>query len=627
MLGRGSSRVSLAIRAATATTNATHTIRHINTKAYTHHTRTEKNVAYTCSSRPHVWCVSHSRLFSTVGSSGSDPSNAASTSASKDAPPPAIAPEAAVATTTPAPPQTWREKGAVLWAKAKAEGRHYWLGTKLLWADIKIARRLLKQIAQGHEMTRRERKQLLRTSADLVRMVPFVVILIVPFAEFALPFLLKFFPNMLPSTYLDSTGAEAKLQKQLLVKMEMARFLQETTHLLAQQLVTKKGLSTVEANIQAQKFRDFMEKVRTGKKVHNSDIVGFSKLFDSELTLENLTKDQLAAMCRLLDIKVFGSVWVLRYKLQERLRQIQKDDLLIQKEGVDSLSENELRVACRERGIYTGPEKDVTYLKRKLLDWLELSLQHQVPVTLLFLSRAFSRQMTGTSSPSTADASGDASQDELSSDLATTLAYVPHVVVAEAEKEIVGLTDDAAAKLKHIEEEAVEAAYEELQARKEGKADSQSRATKILQMKTAIGVTQEKLEKLTETNVTVGTMIDNVHAEKAKAAAEEAAVQPITAAATVVPVVPSLDTTKPIPTPAAGETAAAVTPVAPVIPAVSVKESSSKAKTINAVDKLNDKVGAILEEIKAHTKQLEALEKQKAELEASLKQAQKPKEQ
>lgn len=263
----------------------------------------------------------------------------------------------AIAAPVLSPVETWGTKSARVWGKVKHEAHHYWVGTKLLWAEVRIASRLLRQIAGGHEMTRRERKQLLRTSADLVRMVPFVVILLVPFAEFALPVLLKFFPNMLPSTYLDSTGAEAKLQKQLLVKMEMARFLQETTHLLAQQLAAQHAgqSDTVEAKQSAQQFRDFMAKVRTGKKVHNGDIIGFSKLFDSELTLDNLDQKQLEAMCKLLDIKVFGSLWVLRYKLEERLRAIQKDDELIQKDGIDALDDAELQEACRARGIFTGP--------------------------------------------------------------------------------------------------------------------------------------------------------------------------------------------------------------------------------------------------------------------------------
>jgi len=43
--------------------------------------------------------------------------------------------------------------------------------------------------------------QLVRTTADLFRLVPFLVFIIVPFAEFLLPVVLKFFPGMLPSTF------------------------------------------------------------------------------------------------------------------------------------------------------------------------------------------------------------------------------------------------------------------------------------------------------------------------------------------------------------------------------------------------------------------------------------------
>lgn len=43
--------------------------------------------------------------------------------------------------------------------------------------------------------------QLLRTCADLFRLVPFLVFIIIPFMEFLLPVFLKLFPEMLPSTF------------------------------------------------------------------------------------------------------------------------------------------------------------------------------------------------------------------------------------------------------------------------------------------------------------------------------------------------------------------------------------------------------------------------------------------
>jgi len=436
------------------------------------------------------------------------------------------------------PVETFGAKRARLWGKVKAEARHYWLGTKLLSREVRLAYRLCMQIARGHEMSRRERKQLLRTSADLVRMVPFIVILVVPFAEFALPVLLKVFPNMLPSTYLDSTGREAKLQKQLLVKMEMARFLQETTHMLAQQIADQhpakvgpdgKPLTEAETAANARSFRDFMAKVRKGQKVRNADILAFTKLFDSELTLDNLDKKQLEAMCRLLDIKVFGGEWVLRHKLEQRLLAIQKDDQLIKKDGLDALNEAELAEACRARGIFTG--KDAKYLKRKLADWLELSLEHKVPIALLLLSRAFSRQMTGahdaglveSSHPEpSAAVSGESGADaeagvdpELAEALAKTLAHVPEVAVADAEKEIADRSDDREARLQLLEEEDVTAAFEELQASKKG-GDGKSRAAKLRSMKPAVGVTAEKLARLEATNDVVENIIDTTIAMEAQ---------------------------------------------------------------------------------------------------------------
>jgi len=103
---------------------------------------------------------------------------------------------------------------------------HYWVGTKLLYADTKISLRILRQVVSGKELTRREKKQLRLTTSDMFRLVPFLVIVVVPFAEFALPFLLHFFPNMLPSTFEDKYEKQEKTKKVLKARLETAKFLQ-----------------------------------------------------------------------------------------------------------------------------------------------------------------------------------------------------------------------------------------------------------------------------------------------------------------------------------------------------------------------------------------------------------------
>lgn len=90
---------------------------------------------------------------------------------------------------------------AATWKMIKAEAHHYWIGSKLFVAEIRAAADIVGRIRQGHELTRREREHLKRTVADIFRLVPFSVFVIVPFMELLLPFALKLFPNMLPSTF------------------------------------------------------------------------------------------------------------------------------------------------------------------------------------------------------------------------------------------------------------------------------------------------------------------------------------------------------------------------------------------------------------------------------------------
>ena len=41
------------------------------------------------------------------------------------------------------------------WQYIKHEAEHYWLGTKLLWSEIKLATKIFTRVLYGHGMTRR----------------------------------------------------------------------------------------------------------------------------------------------------------------------------------------------------------------------------------------------------------------------------------------------------------------------------------------------------------------------------------------------------------------------------------------------------------------------------------------
>ncbi|GFP87135.1 letm1 and ef-hand domain-containing protein 1 mitochondrial [Phtheirospermum japonicum] len=262
--------------------------------------------------------------------------------------------------------------------------QHYWLGSKLLWADVRISSRLLLKLAGGRSLSRRERQQLTRTTADVFRLVPVAVFIVVPFMEFLLPVFLKLFPNMLPSTFQDKMKEQEALKRRLNAKIEYAKFLQETVKEMAKEVQNSRSGETKKT---AEDLDEFLNKVRIGARVSNEEILGFAKLFNDELTLDNISRPRLVNMCKYMGISSIGTDTYLRYMLRKRLRSLKSDDKLIQAEGVESLSEAELREDCRERGMLGV--LSVEEMRQQLRDWLDLSLNHSVPSSLLILSRAF----------------------------------------------------------------------------------------------------------------------------------------------------------------------------------------------------------------------------------------------
>ncbi|XP_050397091.1 mitochondrial proton/calcium exchanger protein [Patella vulgata] len=267
-----------------------------------------------------------------------------------------------------------------LWQRFVAELKHYYNGFRLLFIDVKISCRLLYLLLNGKTLTRRENKQLVRTVADLFRLVPFLVFLVVPFMEFLLPVAVKLFPNMLPSTFAEENKEQEKLKKQLKVKLEMAKFLQDTVH--------ESALQGKKPSKLAEEFTSFVDNIRNkGIQTSTKDIVQFSKLFEDEITLDNLSRRQLQALCRVLNITPIGTDAMLRFQLSMRLRKLKADDKMIVKESIETLTMSELQSACRARGMRALGLSEAR-LKNQLQQWLDLHLNEKIPTSLLLLSRA-----------------------------------------------------------------------------------------------------------------------------------------------------------------------------------------------------------------------------------------------
>ncbi|XP_069379140.1 LETM1 domain-containing protein LETM2, mitochondrial [Paralichthys olivaceus] len=298
--------------------------------------------------------------------------------------PPSAPTPASTTTAATAPPV--QEKAVVkksLYQRIVDELKHYYNGFRLLGIDINIAGRMVWSLLHGQLLSRRERRRLMRTCADLFRLVPFIVFIIVPFMEFLLPVFLKLFPEMLPSTFETESKKEEKQKKGLAAKLELAKFLQETIAEMA-----RRNKAKAQTEDETQRFSTYVQKVRgTGEQPTTKDIVRFSKLFEDELTLEHLERPQLVALCKLLELQPIGTNNLLRFQLMMQLRTIKSDDEMIAAEGVAAMSVSELQAACRSRGMRSlGLTTD--QLRLQMQQWLDLHLKENVPPSLLLLSRA-----------------------------------------------------------------------------------------------------------------------------------------------------------------------------------------------------------------------------------------------
>ncbi|KAJ2993013.1 hypothetical protein HDV02_002707, partial [Globomyces sp. JEL0801] len=317
-----------------------------------------------------------------------------------------------IITTTPKKSLSQRIKDEIL---------HFWHGLKLLGVETSISTRLLWKLLKGLPLSRREYRQLKRTIGDLLRLVPLLVLVIVPFLEFAIPVLLKIFPNMLPSTFESKFQEEEKKKNLLLVRIKMAKFLQET--------VGEVALSGTAKADAAKEFSEFFSNVRTsGMPAPTEDVLRVARKFQDELTLNNMSRPQLVSLARFMNLNAFGTDSFLRNTINSRLLELKQDDQMIFLEGVKELTISELQYACSARGIVTQGVSPAR-MRSELQQWLELHLVHKIPSSILLLSHAFqtsSRLLNPGEDVLTAKAPV----------LQATLSSLPHQVVNETQLKI-----------------------------------------------------------------------------------------------------------------------------------------------------------------------------------------------
>ena len=195
-----------------------------------------------------------------------------------------------------------------------------------------------------------------------------------------------------------------------------------------------------------------------------------------------MTRTQLAAICRMLELPTVGTKAFLAFSIEMKLRNLKADDRVIRREGIENMTVLEMQQASRERGMRAlGLTKD--QLITQLKEWLELSLTHKVPPSLLLLSRTLYlpqnldpiSQLAATISTLPESAASRASA-EIASKEGKTRNVVKLELIKEEEKKI---AEEAKEEKARIEKEKLEV---ETKKAKQAILEAEEKEATIIQM-------------------------------------------------------------------------------------------------------------------------------------------------
>ena len=277
-----------------------------------------------------------------------------------------------------------------IFAKLKAGTIHSWgwfkNGSILFRKNMNISRTLFRKKLNGDELNYREHALMVRTTSDILKLIPFSFFVIVPFAELALPIVLKLCPTLLPSTFdanklFVSFQGESERSRRLRAKKELFMFFQEVS--------VRNDLGEQKLALLSE-FKKYLHDTEGKQNLllpNIEELQKFSTLFEEQFRLENMKLVQLESICHLVDLTPASYHSQVVIQLKKHVNAIRKEDRNIAWEGIDSLSIDDLIEANKKRAMPVD-HGDLEQLKSQLQHWIDLSSNKKIPVSMLLWSRA-----------------------------------------------------------------------------------------------------------------------------------------------------------------------------------------------------------------------------------------------
>eukprot|EP00475_Leptophrys_vorax_P001364 TRINITY_DN10724_c0_g1_i1.p1 TRINITY_DN10724_c0_g1~~TRINITY_DN10724_c0_g1_i1.p1 ORF type:complete len:439 (-),score=94.48 TRINITY_DN10724_c0_g1_i1:26-1291(-) len=272
-----------------------------------------------------------------------------------------------------------------LWDRVKDEAKHYWHGTKQLARNFSIVWRLRMKQLRGGRLARRDTLELRRNARDSGKLIPFAVIAVVPFLEFALPIILKVFPNFMPSTYTTEHERNQKYRKTQEERVKLFSILFDTVVRIGEHHF---------GDLEDEEFQAVWSRFKSREAITREEFESVFKVIGPYMRFEDLDLDTLKALCSYVGISSaigFHPLILIR-RLNKFMTFIQKDDKLIAEAGayvgIIRMFDTEVRQAGHERGLKViGASSEE--LRRDLFFWVQMSLSQEYVSTALLYFAAF----------------------------------------------------------------------------------------------------------------------------------------------------------------------------------------------------------------------------------------------
>jgi len=249
-------------------------------------------------------------------------------------------------------------------------------GLKDLVSDGRIAwktrRKWIECNRDYNQMNRAEIIHMFHTIDDWRKTMPTVIVAMLPVIGYFIPVIAFIFPKQL-------------LSQQFWTAKQKQRFMEEDHQKRCQYYN-----SLVKETGKFEEFNKLMLNISSGIHPTNTELQELKYAFcnDGNLSLHQLPLPHLTLLCKCWSIKTGLIIprWMLYRGLERKISRMHVDDLMVLKEGVESLSETSITQAVHFRGLDNSINLKLKQLW--LQEWVDMSSQQSNGASTSFLAHS-----------------------------------------------------------------------------------------------------------------------------------------------------------------------------------------------------------------------------------------------